>query len=72
MKEGWILDGPCFKTPLYGIPGVVPVFQYHYVQSKEYGGWRFHFSTSPNISEEGWIFDKIAFFAFPQAIAGAV
>lgn len=64
VGEGWTLDGPCFKAPLQTMDEAVPVYQYHYDQSKTYGGWRFLFSTDSNHQSDGWTMDKVAFFAF--------
>ena len=64
MGNGWTYDGLNFRTPRNGTGGAVPVFKYKYDQSLTYGGWRFRFSTNPNRSNEGWTFDKIAFYAF--------
>ncbi|MDY6940739.1 MAG: hypothetical protein SWY16_24155 [Cyanobacteriota bacterium] len=39
---------------------LIPVHQYHTVHQD---GWRFFFSTNPNLGL-GWIYDKVAFFAW--------
>jgi hypothetical protein len=70
--NGWSIDGVSFKAPLHGIANTVPVFEYHYDQSKTYGGWRFLYSTNSTRSSEGWTLDGIKFFAFKQPMPNTV
>lgn len=60
LGYGWVLDGVAFHAYAAERVGAAAVFQHHIVQAGG-DGWRFLFS--PRLSEPGWIFDGVAFFA---------
>lgn len=51
-----------------GLPGVVPIWQYHAVQTNG-DGWRFMFSQDPNVGQ-GWTRDGITWYAFATPDGG--
>lgn len=48
LGQGWTFDGVAFYVPDNNNPLAVPLYQFHYDQSKTYGGWRFNFNTTMN------------------------
>jgi hypothetical protein len=57
---GWTPDGTAFHAYASAQAGTAAVYQHHVAQANG-DGWRFLYS--PNLSEPGWIFDDVAFFA---------
>lgn len=66
LGQGWIFDGVAFHVPNAGTHGAVPLYQFHYDQSKTYGGWRFNFNRTMQPANEGWTCDGVAFQVFAQ------
>lgn len=66
LSDGWILDGIAFYAANDTDPNTVPVYQFHYDQSKTFGGWRFLFGTTMQPTQEGWTYDCVAFKAWTQ------
>jgi hypothetical protein len=64
LGEGWTHDGIAFFSATDENPNAVPIYQFHYDQSKTYGGWRFLFSTNMHPAKEGWTYDCVAFKAY--------
>jgi hypothetical protein len=66
LGDGWILDGIAFYAADETDPSAIPINQFHYDQSKTFGGWRFLFGTTMHPTNEGWTFDHVAFKGYLQ------
>lgn len=60
LGYGWVNDGIAFHAFASEQPGAAAVYQHHIEQSNG-DGWRLLYT--PNLSEPGWTFDGVAFFA---------